>query len=243
MCNDQMIFFTRNDLKLPQRTSPINFAVQRRNGCTSNAWAVRTEKKGDAYIYCRDNMKGQKVSLHASGKQHISFDEKVPGMKALDDRFMNQWWEPQYDKVAVPTLLLLFPPWGLYLNAEQRNKSRAIWNKNHILINGHDDMITAVSFVILDKDKTLKKQEGSLPSHLIGLLQMGRGKKLCVIASYETEHNMKVMAEKVLQNITVPTETENLMGDVLTVCLTGWSAKDSAYILPLAVNYTQTPKK
>ena len=64
MCKEQITFWTRNGLKLPQRTSPINFAVQRRHEYTSNAWGARIENMGDAYIYCRDDMKGWKASLH-----------------------------------------------------------------------------------------------------------------------------------------------------------------------------------
>ena len=164
MCKEQITFWTRNGLKLPQRTSPINFAVQRRHEYTSNAWGARIGNMGDAYIYCRDDMKGWKASLHISGKQHISLDEKAPGIKALDDRFMNRWREPQHDGDTISTLRLLFPPWGLNLNAEQRDKSRSTWARNHVLINGHDDMVTVVSFVILDNGKTLRKKEGSPPS-------------------------------------------------------------------------------
>ena len=78
--NEHLIHWKRNEIDSPKRTSPIHFAVQMKNGLTSNAWGVRVENTGDAYIYCRDSMKGQKVSLHASGKQHISFDRNAPGM-------------------------------------------------------------------------------------------------------------------------------------------------------------------
>ena len=77
MSHDKLTFWIRNGLALPLRTECIRFAVERRNGLTSNAWGVRVEKTGDAYIYCRDTLKDQKVSLHASGKQHISVSKEA----------------------------------------------------------------------------------------------------------------------------------------------------------------------
>ena len=61
-----MTLWTKEGLELPLRTKQIRFAVQWKNGLTSNAWAVCVENTGDAYIYCRDNIKEQKVSLHDS---------------------------------------------------------------------------------------------------------------------------------------------------------------------------------
>ena len=142
MSNDEMTLWKRNGLELPLRTDPIRFAVKRRSGLASNSWGVRVERKGDAYIYCRDAMRDQKVSLHASGKQHISFNENAPSMRSYTGgRFMNQWREPQHSQKAVSTFRLLFPFWGLSLNAEQRGRVHAIWDKNDVLIPGHDKMV------------------------------------------------------------------------------------------------------
>ena len=58
---------------LPLRSSPIRFAVMRKDGLSSNAWRVWVEPAGDAYVACRDHMKEMKASLHQSGTQHIGF--------------------------------------------------------------------------------------------------------------------------------------------------------------------------
>ncbi len=162
MDDEQISFQTSRNLTLPCRQSPIRFAVQQRNGLTSNAWGVRVENTGDAYIYCRDSLKGQKISLHKSGKQHISFDESLSSKMNMTSRFMNQWREPHYEKEAVATLKLLFPPaWSIGLSEEQRAKAKSVWAKNDILIHGHDELMTVVSFVIVDNGVTIRKKEGS----------------------------------------------------------------------------------
>ena len=243
MTEEQMVIWTRNDMKLPKRTGPINFAVQFKAGLTSNAWGVKIKNTRDAYVYCRDHMKGQKASLHASGKQHISFDEGV----VTEDwyprsRFMNRWQEPQYDQKAIATLRLLFPNWGISLNDEERDKHKLKWNKNHILIKGDDELMTVVSFVILDDDKTLRKEEGSPPSYPIGVLPLRPGKILCVLAGKEPEGDTKIMAEKALRQIAATTEPQKLIGDNLSICLTGHSSINinSAFMLPLSVKYVPT---
>jgi hypothetical protein len=105
MSTDQMTLWRRDGLQLPLRTTRIRFAVMRKHGFTSNSWGVVVNRKGDAYIYCRDDLKDQKVSLHASGKQHISFNENTPSMRFYaGDRFMNRWREPQHTQKAIPTL-------------------------------------------------------------------------------------------------------------------------------------------
>ena len=241
MTEEQMVFWTRDNMKLPKRTSPIRFAVQFKPGLTSNSWGVKVEKTGDAYIYCRDHMQSQKVSLHASGKQHIAFDESVVTKESYTGtRFMNRWQEPQYDQKAIATLRLLFPIWGLSLNDEERDKQKSTWNKNHILIKGDDELMTVVSFVILDDDKTLRKEEESPPSYPIGILRLRPRKTLYVIAGKEPEGDTKIMADRAFRQIAATTEPQKLIGDDLSICLTGHSSinTNSAFMLPLSVTYT-----
>ena len=151
---------------------------------------------------------------------------------------MNRWDEPQYDQKAIPTFRLLFPVWGLSLNVEERDKCKSTWNRNHILIKGDDELMTVVSFVILDDDKTLRKEEGSPPSYPIGVLPLRPGKTLCVIASKEPEGDLKTKVRRALREIAATTEPEKLIGDDLSVCLTGYSTRNSAFMLPLSARYT-----
>ncbi|MCY4460009.1 MAG: hypothetical protein OXC26_06360 [Albidovulum sp.] len=243
MSNDEMTLWRRDGLVLPIRTSPIRFAVDRGNGLTSDAWGVSVEKNGDAYIYCRGGLRGQKVSLHSSGKQHISFNEDDPSMRNYKgDRFMNQWQEPEYEGKAIPTCRLLFPRWGLQLAPEQRKRKQARWDKNQVLIPGHAKMVTVVSFVIVDDGMRLRKEEGSLPSAPFGVLRLRPGKTLCAIAGYEPERNLREKVDDALREMAREIEATNdpneLGGKVLETCLTGYTLENCVFMLPLWARYT-----
>ena len=236
---EDIALWTKNNLKLPKRSSPINFAIRKRSGLTSNAWGIKVKKTGDAYIYCRDNMKEQKVSLHASGKQHISFHENAPHMAGhKGSRFANQWWEPQHDSEAVATFKLVFPPWGIGLDADQRNSSRSTWNRNHVLIEGHDKFLTVISFIIMDGDKTLRKKEGAPPSYPIGVLSLRPGKMLHVVAGWEPEGNLRTRVDEALKKIPAAQAVpEDLRGSVLSLCLTGYLSANAAYMVVVPVQW------
>ena len=194
MSDEQLIFSVKSGVELPCRQSPLRFAVQMENGLTSNAWGVGVEKKGDAYIYCRDNMRGQKISLHKSGKQHISLDRSLLSAPTIESRFMNQWREPEGSPV-VPTFTLFFPRWGVGLNAEQRDTAKSTWAKNDILIRGDEACLTVVSFVILDAALTVPEMPSRRP---IGVLSLGSEKTLWVIAGREPERDLKALVEAAL---------------------------------------------
>ena len=235
MNNDQMTLLKKDGLELPLRTHPIRFAVRGKGGFTSNLWGVQVKRKGDAYIYCRDEWKDQKISLHASGKQHISFNENAPGIKSyIGGRFMNQWWEPQHTQKAVATLRLLFPPWGLSLNTQKSEKFQTKWGRNDVLIPAHDEMVTVVSFVIVDDGTRLKKEDGSPPSMPFGILRLRPGKSLFVIAGYEPEGDLKDKVNEALKEIAYTTDPKLLESEGLKVCLTGYTLENSIFMLPLA---------
>ena len=101
-----------NGLTLPFARGPINFTVIRSDAKFSNRWGVLVGRKGDAYIYCRDNPSAEEVSLHASGQQHISIRSDVAKSVGADSRFGIRWDEPEFDSEAVATFTLVFPPWG-----------------------------------------------------------------------------------------------------------------------------------
>ena len=232
MRDEQLVLWVKPGLKLPSRQSPIHFAVRMKNGLTSNAWGVRVEETGDAYIYCRDNMKGQKVSLHRSGKQHISLDELLISDPTTESRFMNQWREPEGSPV-VPTFTLFFPPWGVGLNAEQRDTAKSKWNKNDILIRGDETCLTVVSFVILDAHMTFQGTPSRVP---IGVLPLRPGKTLWVIAGREPEGNLRAEVEAALKKIDARQFVE-----VRVVCLTGYRSENSHYMVAVPVTYTPPP--
>lgn len=81
------------------RAGPIRFMVVGSDGKSSNTWRFWTEPSGDAYLACRDNFKEAKVSLHASGRWRIAWDEHaVAGKPELvppgQDRAWEKWKPP-----------------------------------------------------------------------------------------------------------------------------------------------------
>ena len=236
MNDDKLYIQHRHGLELPLTKSPIRFAVLWKNGQTSNIWGVRVEKKGDVYIYCRDNMQEVKISFHKSGKQHIAYTkgsgiEMTPG-----SRFWNQWREPQHSVQAIPSFKLYFPSWGTRLGEEERKKATSKWKSNHILIEAVDDLLTAITFIILDKGTTLTLRDDGLPSGAIGVLSLHSGKKLCVIAGYESDGKLKQNVMPLVEdmnNRNLP--LEKYAGKTLYACASGENLDGYAYMVTFPV--------
>ena len=62
----------------------INFAVLHQDGL-SHQCGVKVNPKGDAYIYNRDIKHGEKVSLHTTGRQHVTMPPKTSNQVRADD--------------------------------------------------------------------------------------------------------------------------------------------------------------
>ena len=239
MANDWHVNL-RKGLRLPLRESPIKFAVNMPDGTTSNAWRVWT-KDGDAYICCRDNMKEVKISLHGSGKQHIAFRQEVGIGTTAGSRFWNQWYEPPPTDPATPSFKLVFPAWGVRLTGDDRNKTTAIrqkWDDNQILLEGDDERLVVVSFLVLDESMTLRFA-GEYPNALIGVLPFRDDKGLFVVAGKEPEGNLKSVIERSFAKIT-PDFAKTLLesqdeGGSPVVCLTGDQPDGYAYMVVVPV--------
>lgn len=225
------------EAQVPTRMNPIRFAIQYRNGRTSNAWGVRAKTTGDAYIYCRDNMKEQKVSLHASGRQHISIRPRTANPVNLTGKsFMNQWHEPDE---GVATFRLVFPWWGIQLDDEQRRAFKPTWDKNAILVEGHHEFLTVVSFFIVGEDATIRKGT-PFPGFQLGELPLRDGKKLAVTAEWAPEQGFKAKLEDALKRIL---SNENMLeghrGKTLALCMTGtWGSPNCVYMATIPVTYS-----
>ena len=237
----EMSVWTKKEL--PIRESPVNFAAFAGDGTiTSNAWGVRVKKTGDAYIYCRDNLQGQAISLHRSGKQHIRIQGSTPG---IDEKtFLNQWREPEHiNRDAVATFRLVFPAWGIWLDGERRGRARAdTWPKNDVLIEVRSGFLTVVSFVILDATMSMTKAKDSHPSAPIAVLRLRPGKTLYVIAGREPEPER--YQDGIRQSILKGLESNTLrirehMGEVLHMTVTGWQAKNSAFMVNFPIVFQQ----
>ena len=198
--SDQTMFSvsTKAMGSLPTKKNPIRFAVIYRSGYTSNAWGVKVNSKGDAYIYCRDHMAGQEISLHASGKQHISIDPNSHSTVTLaEKKYMNQWREPDE---GVATFRLVFPSWGTLLSEEQREKYKSRWKNTDVLIEGHHEFLTIVSFFIVSRSAKMHKS-GTFPSFQLGELPLRSGKKLATTVEWKPENGLKDKIESALQRI------------------------------------------
>ena len=135
------------NLELPLTQGPVNFSVARSDGKFSNRWGVEVGGKGDACVYCRDNPDAEKVSLHASGLQHISIRSEVAKSVGAKSRFATLWSEPEFDTEAIATFSLLYPPWGVGLESADISKQG---ETDELLIVGHREKVVVVAFFIVD---------------------------------------------------------------------------------------------
>ena len=224
---------TSEKAQVPTTKNPIRFAVMYRNWRTSNAWGVKVEDTGDAYIYCRDHMKSQKVSLHASGKQHISIYPNTRSTANITHKeFMNRWHEPEE---GIATFKLIFPPWGIQLSDEQAKDYGSIWKKNDIYIEGHHEFLTVVSFYIINEKTSLVKK-GTFPGFLMGELPLKPGKKLGITAEWEPDRGFKTKVENTFPRI-AGNFSEKHLDQTFTLCVTGWNSPNSAFMTSFPVTY------
>ena len=107
-----------------------------------------------------------------------------------------------------------------------------------MLIPGDDEMVTVVSFVIMDDGVRLRKEKGSPLSVPFGVLRLRPGKSLWVIAGYEPEGDLRDAAGRALKEIAFATDPKQLEGEDLTICLTGYTVENCAFMLPLLGRYT-----
>ena len=141
--------------QLPLRENLLRFALVMNDGTTSNSWRVWVEKAGDAYICCRDARSEVKVSLHKSGRQHITCARQYSTELGSGERYLNTWREPPHQGPVVPSFRLMFPSWGVRLDEGDRNgadRMRRTWRDNQVLIEHHDRLMIAVDFIIRDDD-------------------------------------------------------------------------------------------
>lgn len=232
----QVISVSENNI--PLERSPVRFAVLLKGGSVSNAWGVVVENTGDAYIYCRDNMKGQKISLHHSGRQHIAFDKSVTRLPNFSgSRFMNQWREPEFDNQAIPTFCLLFPRWGVRLTPNQITESETIWKKNELFIIEHETEMTVVAFYIVDESREMVYRGPRSVIHLCKL-PLRPGKTLHAFAERQPEGNLATLIrEKAFPHIGGALGNQSLEGGSYCLAVTG-ERGETRYMVTFSVDYT-----
>ena len=229
----QVVSVTRRNenLRLPLTQGPVNFSVAKSDGKFSNRWGVYINRKGDAYVYNRDNRNAEKISLHASGKQHISVSKETAEKAGLKGRFGNQWYEPMFDTEAIPTLSLMFPPWGVGLEPTEIPKR---FNKDELLIVGHREMLVVVAFFIMDSGRKL---QGRISHIVLGQLPLKKGKVLHIIAWKEPQGNLIEQVRYALYRIPKISNLDNIDGEI-TMNLQGYRQPNSAYLVVVPVHRT-----
>ena len=228
----QVLSISRNNsvLELPLNKAPINFSVLRSDGLSSNLWGVRTSRNGDAYVYCRDVPDAEKVSLHASGRQHISVTSKVAERRGSDSRFGPVWEEPEFEREAIATFRLIFPPWGVGVRYEPKELT-----KDELLIVGHSEKLVVVNFFIVD---STKRMECRLPYFVLGQVPLRPGKTLYIIAWKEPQKDLAERIRSVFPHISQTFSERELGEDDYTMCFQGHRGPNSAFMITVPVHYT-----
>ena len=207
------------DIDFPLTEGPVNFSVLS-DGGLSVRWGVKIGRNGDAYIYNRDVAYAEKVSLHASGEQHISITDETAIRVGASSRFGPRWVEPAFDRRAVPTFSILFPPWGV-TDGRPENLARG---KGELLIVGHREKIVVAGFFITDADSKLLV---NAPHFVLGKLALRPGKVLHVVAWKEPENNLRALLRASFRQVRSSLPEA---GD-LVVDFQGFRAPNSAFMV------------
>ena len=219
-----------NNHNLPLTQAPFNFSVLRSDSLLSNRWGISTNKKGDVYIYSRDS-NAEKISLHASGRQHISITSEIAALAGAHSRFGPVWTQPQFDQEAIATFSLLFPPWGVGLPLDSTK-----FTKDELLIVGHEEKIVVVSFFLVDSTIHMQVQR---PHFIIGRIPIQTtGNTLHVISWKEPQKNLKDTIRAIFPQASATLSELHLPEDDYTLNVQGFRQPNSAYMVTVPVHYT-----
>ena len=214
----------------PLTQTPINFSVLRSDGMLSNRWGAKVNKKGDVYVYCRDTPNAEKVSLHVSGRQHISMPIGTATEVGSGTRFGNVWQEPEFDSEAIATFSLLFPPWGVGIHPDF-----SMLDKDELVVVGHSELTVVVAFFVVESGRTMR---GRIPHFVLGEVRAMPGKTLHVIAWKEPADGLKERIRKVFPQIAHSMEQRRLDEGEYTTRLQGYRGPNAAYMVTVPVQYT-----
>ncbi|MDE0154154.1 MAG: hypothetical protein OXS28_00875 [Gammaproteobacteria bacterium] len=217
------------DFVFPLTRAPINFSVWRSDGVFSHRWGVNTNNKGDAYIYRRDNPNAEKVSLHASGRQHISMSSETAKHVSGQSRFGPVWSEPEFEQDAIASFSLLFPAVGGGKSPEPSEST-----KDELIIVGHREKMVVVSFFIVDSTKNMR---GRIPHFALGQLPSQTGKTLHVITWKEDQNNFLDRIRDVFPEISMQVSELNTGEGDIDLCLMGYRGSNSAFLVNVPVHY------
>ena len=180
------------DVQFPLRSSPVKFAVRLMDGRLSNLWTVEARgKKGDVYICSRDLESETKISLHASGQQHVVF-RRSPHNKMV-------WKEPPMKSPTRASVKLFFTVWSAGVRPT-KDYSHAKWSsmldKNHVLIEGgcSEDTVITVGFFLTPPNVTINWHSRP-PQGPVAVLPVSADKELHIIARREHRPHLRAGLE------------------------------------------------
>ena len=223
------VSYRDEDVVFPLTRAPINFSVWRSDGVFSHHWGVTTNNKGDAYVYRRDNPNAEKVSLHASGRQHISMSSETAKRIGGESRFGPVWSEPEFEQDAIASFSLLFPAVG---GGKSPEPSRS--TKDELIIVGHREKMVVVSFFIVDSRTNMR---GRMPNFALGQLPLQPGKTLHVITWKEDQRNFLDRIRDVFPEISTKVYEMKLGEGDIDLCLMGYLRSNSAFMVNVPVHY------
>ena len=183
-------------------------------------------------MYCRDNPEAEKVSLHASGRQHVSIPRKTAERVGAESRFQSVWTRPEFESEAIATVTLVFPPWGVGRKAwEVRDPFRS----DELLIVGHREKLLLVNFFIVDSARNMR---GRVPHFVLGQIPLVEGKTLHIIAWKEPQNGLMDLMRTAFPQASHTLTKLGLGEDDYTMSVQGYRGPNAAYMVVFPVHYT-----
>ena len=225
------------DLYPSLHSSPVRFAVRLRNGLAGSMWKIEARGKGDVYIIPRDIMEDVKISLHASGQQHIKV-ERPPWDKRI-------WKEPPQESPLLASVKLIFPVWSAGTGPTKDYNAKKLqnqWWQNLVIIEGDDDenSVITVCFFLTPPNVSVELPEWP-PMVRFATLPVGANKDLHIIARKEHRPNLRDAIEmRLAETITNGTVAAcRPIGHKSLMLINGDDLDGRPYVTPVSVQMTE----
>ena len=176
------------------RDSPVRFAMMLKDGSAGSMWKVRARGRGDVYIVPRDIMSGTKISLHASGQQHLKVDRPpLPSLRM-------KWKEPPMESPLPASFKIIFTAWSAGTGSTKDYdvpKIERMWGESQVFIQGEDseNSVITVCFFLTPCGTSVELPPRP-PMERFAVLSVGAGKDLHIIARKERRNNLRVGIEE-----------------------------------------------
>jgi hypothetical protein len=220
------------DRTLPIRGQEVRFSVGFPTAMSTNSWKVEV-RKHDVYVYCRDNFREIKVSLHASGNWRLGFTAtaiaKNPHILSPgQDRAWTKWRPQLEDRDSIIAFQLVVPHESLYLEPERRSG----WPKDIVFVEPPRDpcKIAVISVVVA---KTMQPLGFDINTHgfVLGIIPFRESWSIQVVVIHENrEPFAKVLNPSLQQAVDKIGENVNLN---YVLVLSGVRAENIPWIVAL----------